>query len=446
MAEPLIEGAALILDPFQRAGVEEGAIRYCALSEDGTTALLVASQLKYADLRSGEIYIAGENPGVLGIAPAPFYGVTLMWNARNLYRWSHHSQSSQVMLAGSYDHRMYSASMLFNGGMAFARREGRLSYLHLIPNPEESFPESRDDDTLWIQEVHPLCFACGLSSGIVELWRFSESSRRPTRHVLDGHAGPVVLGRASLDRRHLVTASTDLTIRLWTIDEAPVPGGISVAVLTGHGDEITDIAVTPDGRRVISASRDRTIRLWSVPDGQPIKTLTDHQDWVTRLAINRDGKRMASCSEDGTIKLWDLEKLECIATAYGVSRFLCLAMSSELVCAGDASGNFWMLQYGAGAAAQTARSEPLARRYFVIGRVQGVGYRSFAQNTAGGLGIRGYVRNLPDGRIEIYAIGSEQQLTDLKKALATGPPGARTERVDEEAAPLTEHTGFTVLP
>ena len=48
----------------------------------------------------------------------------------------------------------------------------------------------------------------------------------------------------------------------------------------------------------------------------------------------------------------------------------------------------------------------VARRYFVSGMVQGVGYRYFARQLAQRLGIAGYVKNLRDGRVEVYVIGS----------------------------------------
>jgi acylphosphatase len=62
-----------------------------------------------------------------------------------------------------------------------------------------------------------------------------------------------------------------------------------------------------------------------------------------------------------------------------------------------------------------------AKRYFVSGRVQGVGYRWFAQKSATGLGLYGYARNLDDGRVEVYAIGSEAELNDLNGLLWKGP-------------------------
>jgi acylphosphatase len=80
--------------------------------------------------------------------------------------------------------------------------------------------------------------------------------------------------------------------------------------------------------------------------------------------------------------------------------------------------------------------ETQAKRFYVIGRVQGVGYRFFAERTAANLGIRGYVKNLYDGRVEVYAIGSAEQLDMLQNALRRGPRMAAVERVDEQGAEI----------
>ena len=65
----------------------------------------------------------------------------------------------------------------------------------------------------------------------------------------------------------------------------------------------------------------------------------------------------------------------------------------------------------------------------VAGRVQGVGYRYFAANNARRLGLSGYVRNLPDGRVEVAASGSRAALEALVALLKKGPPGAAIESV-----------------
>lgn len=83
-----------------------------------------------------------------------------------------------------------------------------------------------------------------------------------------------------------------------------------------------------------------------------------------------------------------------------------------------------------------------ARRYVVTGRVQGVGYRYFAQKTADDLGLAGYVRNLSDGRVEAYAIGTPAQMEEFKIALLRGPALSRVTHVAEEpCAPDSAYGG-----
>jgi acylphosphatase len=65
-----------------------------------------------------------------------------------------------------------------------------------------------------------------------------------------------------------------------------------------------------------------------------------------------------------------------------------------------------------------------ARRYLISGRVQGVGFRYFAQRAAHGLGVTGWARNLGDERVEVQANGSLAQLDDFESSLRQGPRGA----------------------
>ena len=82
--------------------------------------------------------------------------------------------------------------------------------------------------------------------------------------------------------------------------------------------------------------------------------------------------------------------------------------------------------------------ETQAKRYFVSGRVQGVGFRFFVERTAASLGVGGYVRNLYDGRVEVYAVGSAEQMHALKNALARGPRMAAVDRVEERDADILQ--------
>jgi acylphosphatase len=81
------------------------------------------------------------------------------------------------------------------------------------------------------------------------------------------------------------------------------------------------------------------------------------------------------------------------------------------------------------------------RRFYVSGRVQGVGYRFFACDAAQRHGINGYVRNLQDGRVEVYAIGTEAQLGALLADLQRGPRLAGVERVSQAEAELLPEFG-----
>jgi acylphosphatase len=87
----------------------------------------------------------------------------------------------------------------------------------------------------------------------------------------------------------------------------------------------------------------------------------------------------------------------------------------------------------------------VARRYIVTGRVQGVGFRYFAQDAAVREGVSGFVRNRPDGSVEALVEGEIEAVTRVERALAQGPPGARVEDLAVELAPPTGRvTGFRI--
>jgi acylphosphatase len=72
----------------------------------------------------------------------------------------------------------------------------------------------------------------------------------------------------------------------------------------------------------------------------------------------------------------------------------------------------------------------MTRRYLVSGLVQGVGFRWFAYRHARRLRLTGYVRNRPDGTVEVVAAGEPADLAALEKLLRAGPDHARVDRVE----------------
>jgi len=84
--------------------------------------------------------------------------------------------------------------------------------------------------------------------------------------------------------------------------------------------------------------------------------------------------------------------------------------------------------------AGVVHEEQTSKRFYVNGMVQGVGYRYFVQRAAYELKLAGYVRNLSDGSVEVYAIGSAAILAVLRRELERGPRGAVVSGVAEEEA------------
>ncbi len=86
-----------------------------------------------------------------------------------------------------------------------------------------------------------------------------------------------------------------------------------------------------------------------------------------------------------------------------------------------------------------------ARRFFVRGRVQGVGFRWFVEREAHILGIAGWVRNNHDGSVEVHAQGTRDQLSGLHGRLREGPRAARVDVVDvSEASAVAELVSFRI--
>ena len=85
-----------------------------------------------------------------------------------------------------------------------------------------------------------------------------------------------------------------------------------------------------------------------------------------------------------------------------------------------------------------------AARYLISGRVQGVGFRHFAQRSALKVGVTGWARNLDDGRVEVQAAGTPAQLDDLEHRLRKGPQGADVRSVEASEIPMLELSGFQI--
>jgi acylphosphatase len=85
------------------------------------------------------------------------------------------------------------------------------------------------------------------------------------------------------------------------------------------------------------------------------------------------------------------------------------------------------------------------RRFLVRGRVQGVGFRWFVEREAHILGVAGWVRNNPDGSVEVLAVGTREQLAGLHSRLREGPRAARVDSVEgSDTEPVAGLNSFQV--
>lgn len=86
----------------------------------------------------------------------------------------------------------------------------------------------------------------------------------------------------------------------------------------------------------------------------------------------------------------------------------------------------------------------VARKFTISGRVQRVGFRWFAVDAASREGINGWVRNLPDGRVEVLAEGDAEAVERFERLVRRGPASARVDDIETDVlAPTGQFRGFS---
>src|SRR4051812_23616261 len=92
----------------------------------------------------------------------------------------------------------------------------------------------------------------------------------------------------------------------------------------------------------------------------------------------------------------------------------------------------------------TRLSEMIRRTSHFVGDVQGVGFRYTAQSLARNYKVTGYVRNLPDGRVELVAEGEQQEIEGLLQAITENMQSHIKNRIDNDAPATGEFARFEV--
>ena len=114
-----------------------------------------------------------------------------------------------------------------------------------------------------------LAFFLLVAFGLAPVGRGQEQPKQSVLpYELEGHESSINSVAYTPDGSHVVTGSSDMTVRLWE-----TAGGKEVRVLSGHTGQVTSVAVDPLGRMVFSGAADNAIRLWDLPRPDPLLEL-----------------------------------------------------------------------------------------------------------------------------------------------------------------------------
>jgi len=165
--------------------------------------------------------------------------------------------------------------------------------------------------------------------------------RAKLRRSLSGHGDTVWAVAFDPDSAKLASASSDRTVRLWSVASLEDP-----IVLQGHADSIHAVAFSPDQPLLASAGKEKSVRLWNTRNGEALGTLEGHTDAVGALCFRPDGSVLATGSNDKTIVLWDTAERRTMRTLQGHTDTVwavCFSPTGHtLVSAGkDRSVRFW---------------------------------------------------------------------------------------------------------
>lgn len=139
----------------------------------------------------------------------------------------------------------------------------------------------------------------GSSDWTMRIW---ELRPRVELAQFKGHTGFVTAVAAVPGSARVVTASSDRTARIWDSKT-----GVLQAMLRRHTGAIRAVAVSPGGTQVVTASEDNTARVWDAKSGVLRQTIV-HPDDVTSVAVMRDGSRIVTGSRDKIARVWDIER------------------------------------------------------------------------------------------------------------------------------------------
>jgi WD40 repeat protein len=103
-----------------------------------------------------------------------------------------------------------------------------------------------------------------------------------------------------------------------------------IRIWKAHADRVRVAKFSPDGARMVSASDDLTARIWDVLSGQLIATCIGHKGVIFDAEFSHDGKHVLTISEDGTARIWEAETGKPLATFEGRDDYILFAFFCQI--------------------------------------------------------------------------------------------------------------------
>jgi WD40 repeat protein len=192
---------------------------------------------------------------------------------------------------------------------------------------------------------------------------------------IEDSASPVQAVALSPDRRLLIAAGADGTLRLWNVAARGHPVAVATLARADKTLPLYTAAFSPDGRVIAAAGAGKVVKLWQVsgsgtvtPLGQP---LTGPTYTVYSIAFSRDGRLLAAGSADGTVRLWDVAnparprpvgrplKVPGAAGAGGYVQSVAFSADGKTLAAGTSVKTVWLWNVSRPAAPVRFRGMPL---------------------------------------------------------------------------------------
>ena len=131
------------------------------------------------------------------------------------------------------------------------------------------------------------------------IWILADPQQPP---LIFKHNSSVKRAAFRRDGERIVTASAD-GVRVWDAKRTDAP---LLSFGFEQGQEVLDAEYSPDGTRIVTASSDHTARIWDAATGNPIGELK-HDDQVSSASFSPDGSRIVTASWDRTARVWDAQ-------------------------------------------------------------------------------------------------------------------------------------------